>query len=289
MYAGRIVEQAPVARAVRPAAPPLHGRPARGDAAAGPRPWPACATIPGTVPPPGIRRPGCMLPTPLRAQHPRCAAETPPLVRRCDGPRQRLLEPGAVSADRAAHCSRSEGLVTSFPLKGGGPMQRGERRRASSCSAARRWRWSASRAAASPRWPARCCGWSSPSAGRVRFAGQDVLALGRDGAAPAAARHAARLPGPDGIARPALHGRPHPAGAVRRARRRHARASGAHGSASCCAPSACDAGAAPAIRTSSPAASGSGSASPARSRSSPSWSSSTSRSRRWTSRSSRRS
>ncbi len=54
-----------------------------------------------------------------------------------------------------------------------------------------------------------------PSAGRVRFAGQDLLALDRDGIARAAARHAARLSGPDGLVRSALHGRTQPAGAVR--------------------------------------------------------------------------
>ena len=228
------------------------------------------ATIPGTVPPPGPASGRLRLPTP--AARAACRA-APPRRRHLrpmrPGSRQRLLEPAC--RERAPRrCSWRDGLVTSFPLQGGGRVQRGERGRPRAAPRRDPGRRGRSRAAASPRWPARSCGWSSPAAGSVRFAGQDVLALGRDGAAPPAARHAARLPGPDGLARPALHDRPQPAGALGRARRRHRRPSGASAGRRAAAHwSAWSRPRPAATRTSSPAGSASGSASPARSRSSP--------------------
>ena len=39
---------------------------------------------------------------------------------------------------------------------------------------ARRWAWSANRAAARPRPPSSCCGWRSPPAGAIRFEGQEL-------------------------------------------------------------------------------------------------------------------
>ena len=183
MYAGRIVEQAPVlelfARPRHPYTAGLLAAMPRLDRGRGRLP-----TIPGTVPPPGIASRRLRLPAPLRAQHPTLRRRDAALAPRCDGPRQRLLEPRVMGESPAL--LEVEDLVTSFALKGGGRIQAVngvslELRRGETLAVVGESGCGKSTLARS------VLRLVEPSAGRVRFAGQDVLALGRDGAAPPAA------------------------------------------------------------------------------------------------------
>ena len=112
-------------------------------------------TIPGAVPSPGERPPGC----PFVARCPRalarCAAEFPPLEQQ-RRPRLRLLEPAAMSVPEPLLAV--EALSKHFPAKGGGRVHALNGVSLEFSGAARRSASSASRAAASRRSRAPCCG-----------------------------------------------------------------------------------------------------------------------------------
>ena len=177
MYAGRIVEQAPVVELfARPRHPYTAGLLAamprldrgRGRLADDPRHGAAA----------GLGEPGCIF-------RPRCAAQHPALRRRdaacswrCDGPRRACWNPAVIGDGTAL--LEVEDLVTSFPLKGGGRIQAVngvslELRRGETLAVVGESGCGKSTLARS------VLRLVEPSAGRVRFAGQDVLALGRDG------------------------------------------------------------------------------------------------------------
>jgi oligopeptide/dipeptide ABC transporter ATP-binding protein len=84
MYAGRIVEQAPVlelfARPRHPYTAGLLAAMPRLDRGRG-----RLTTIPGTVPPAGIREPGCIFRPRCARSIQRCDGETPPLLRDATG------------------------------------------------------------------------------------------------------------------------------------------------------------------------------------------------------------
>ena len=99
-------------------------------------------------------------------------------------------------------------LTTRFPVKGG-VFRRTDRQR--SCgrgrelldsTSARRCRWSANPAAASPPAGARSCRLVEAQSGEIWLDGWDVRKLGAAGAAPRAARNADGLPGPLRLAQP---------------------------------------------------------------------------------------
>ncbi len=190
MYAGKVVEEAPVERAVRQPAPPLHPGPdpldpaprhGGGDRRRGWRPSPApCRAC-------SPRRPA--------AASPRAAASCSDRVhrrpsRRCA--RWRRATRWRASCRRPARgrrpmteplLQRRQDLVKRFPVRGGllaargGPCPCGRRRQLRPRARARRWGWSANPAAAS-RTTGRCIlRLIEPTSGEVLFEGRDVTAL----------------------------------------------------------------------------------------------------------------
>ena len=105
MYAGRKVEEAPVARALPHAAPSLHAGPARRGAEArllahrhGRR---RLAEIPGVVPSLKQRIAGCVFAEPLRAARPICAAQVRAARSSAKAPRPSRA-PATIAAKREA-------------------------------------------------------------------------------------------------------------------------------------------------------------------------------------------
>ena len=288
MYSGRIVERAPVAAPVRPTrsirtpigllgsipqpapgagAAARHRRPgahaadaacraaasrraarspSRSAAARSRRCWPWARA---TTPPAGARRWTPLLELPVgrrgRWRHERRR-------RRCCAPRTWS------SISRSA-----SGLFGRADRRGA----RGGRRELRARAPARRWRWSANRAAASRRVGRLVLRLLEPTSGKVWFDGEDLMALSPPELRAQAARAADDLPGPVLVAQSAHDGGAdagRAAGAARAARR----AGIASARPSCWTWSAWRPSTRSAIRTSSPAASGSASASRARSRSS---------------------
>ena len=178
LYGGKIVERAAPARAVRPAAAPVHARAAqlgaRGStrrAASGCTPsvarWPTTSRGPRAA---RSRRAATTWWTPAsdgtpaagadRRRRRRCAATTPSPRRwrsrdRVDRADRRPLRR---TARRRRCTSRSRAACSSTGPSGTSTPSTGSRCRS---TRARRTGWWASRAAASPRWAGACCGWSS--------------------------------------------------------------------------------------------------------------------------------
>ena len=187
MYAGQIVERAPVDDAVPLPQHPYTVGPARlacrGSSSARPR----LAAIEGTVPEHDARRRRAA--ASRRAARSRIAhcAEPPPLARRRRRPPRRAAGGRRWRARRmTAPLLAVDDLVKHFVARRsllGRPLTIGEggRRRRPSCSApAKRWRWSASPAAASRRSAACVLRLIEPTAGRVRLRRRATsLALGR--------------------------------------------------------------------------------------------------------------
>ena len=278
---------------VQRAAAPLHGGPAGLDARASMRSGQRLATIEGSVPEPRCRASRLPLRRPLPVRRRALPRRTPRRSREV-APRTpvALLEGAARGRwwhERAAARLR-ERLVKHFVVR----RSLIGRRRRRSCTPstasrsasrpARRWRWSANRAAASPPSAASLLRLIEPSGGTrpLRRAGPR-RALERRRCAARGRAAADDLPGPLQLAQPAHDGRRDAGRAAaaahgpvaRQPARARGRAAGAGRSEARARASA--------IRTSSRAASASASASPARSPSSRSSSSATSRCRRSTS------
>ena len=170
MYAGQIVERAPVeALFARPEHPYTVG-PAGLDPQARPQAR-APALDRGPRARHGAAARGCRFAARCPFVEPACRAAPPPLVEVAPGHLGALPPRAARSQD--VHSSRhdahavcstcSSGLVKHFPVKSGAfgrvarPRARGRRRRLPCQAQARRWRSSANRAAASRRSAAWCC------------------------------------------------------------------------------------------------------------------------------------
>ena len=227
MYAGRIVEEGPVADVFAAAPPPLHAGPAQrrhhpGDRGAGRRPRARRPTSPAPSPaapsPPAARwpwpsatrwsraadsgrarrtpPPATSIPAPTRPTRPRPGS---PPAAACASPNRPWPEP----SDEPGRSVRVQDLRGALPIRRAWRRSAGRRRSSGRSTAsasrsrrARRWASSGRAGAGRRRWAGRCCGSSSPPPGRVEFEGRDITSLGGAGAPAAAAADAARVPGP---------------------------------------------------------------------------------------------
>ncbi len=213
MYAGRIVEKAPVKDLFRRTAHALHGGAAGLDPAAG-RPAPPRLDAIGGRPPDLINPPpGCGF-------APRCryADEPLPQPAACAGRRRPRTSACMASADPGgrrmnAHSEvEAEGfldvrdLTVEYPLAGGAQASTRSPASASRSAGARRWGWWAKAAAASPRPRARCCNCRDPTSGSVRLDGTELTSL-RGGALQRGRRRFQMIfQDPDRLAEPAARG-----------------------------------------------------------------------------------
>ena len=158
MYAGRIVEEAPVARLFDH---PLHPY-TRGLLECVPsldQDHERLVAIPGTLPDPARRPAGCRFAPRCRYAVPACAAALPPLgdvrsrphCRLHPRPRSWRMTPlvEAAGADQALPGAQRRSAASPHH-----PAARGRRCRVAHRRQARRWAWSASPAAANPPWAA---------------------------------------------------------------------------------------------------------------------------------------
>ena len=259
MYAGRVVEQAPVARLFAAPEPPLHARPARLRAHPGRRPR-APRSHPGHPARPA--RPPARLPLrpALPAPHPgmrrRAAAPAAPRTRarsRLHPPL--LLPPGEPGVTSACRCTRP--TVCRGPGGGARPRPSTTRSPGPACSAAAARccapstaspspsrpaspsAWSARAAAARARSAACSSAWSRPRTGRNPLRRHRHHRPARRRPAARAPRHRHRVPGPVRRAQPAHDRRAHRHGAAADPRRPRRRRRPRPGRRPCSAPSAC--------------------------------------------------
>ena len=214
MYGGRIVEQAAAARAVCPAAPPLHARPAGLDPAAGRRGRPA-AWCRSAGQPPDLARAAARLRLRPALRARRCRLRgAPPALREVGAAAPEapaFTMPMKPEAERLPTSCRSTTCTCTSRCRGAGLLRSpaGAVKAVDGVSftlvAARRWAWSARAAAARapPGW--RCCACSrSPPGGSSSTARTSPPAGPHRHLPPP---HADRLPGPLRLAQPAHEGR----------------------------------------------------------------------------------
>ena len=221
MYAGRKVEEAPVAQLFRTPAAPLHARPARRGAearlVAERRRRRRLAEIPGVVPSLKQRIDGCVFAGRCAQATDLCRQAAPALETKAPGHLRRLPLRAEGGAGRmSAPLLEVNDLKKHFRIharlarhrRGHGLCRR--RRVVHASTRARRWRWSASPAAASRRSASCILRLFDITAGQVVLDGQRIDDLSAGALRPLRRAHAGGVPGPVLQPQPAHAGARHP-------------------------------------------------------------------------------